>query len=189
MIAGEWKAQAELIALTSMRATSLAFATIDSAPEGREAMVDEVVAFAGNDLICYFACAPESLIERQRSSWTPLVDWAAAELGLEFAPVSGVIHQDQPPATLRAIERMARDLDNFRLAGLAHAAQLFGSTILGLALMRVRLSGATAAAASQLDEIFQAEQWGEDPEADAGRRAAAAEAAMLQDWFEALDQP
>jgi chaperone required for assembly of F1-ATPase len=189
IIAGEWKAQAEVIALASMRVTSLAYAAIDEAPEGRQGMVDEIVAFAGNDLICYFASAPASLLERQQSSWNPLIDWADAELSLEFTAVSGVIHKDQPAATVRAIESMARDLDNFRLAGLFHAARLFGSTILGLALMRARLSAATAAAAAQLDEMFQADQWGVDEGAGARRRAVAVEAAMLQDWFEALGQP
>jgi chaperone required for assembly of F1-ATPase len=45
-----------------------------------------------------------------------------------------------------------------------------------------------APAAAQLDETFQAEQWGQDGEAGARRRETQAEAAMLQDWFAALDR-
>jgi len=43
--------------------------------------------------------------------------------------------------------------------------------------------------ASQLDEIFQAEAWGEDVEAAERRAAMAGEAEALEVWFRALSAP
>jgi chaperone required for assembly of F1-ATPase len=77
-------------------------------------------------------------------------------------------------------------MDDFALAALALAAQIFGSAILALALARGRIGGAEAFAASQIDEAFQAGQWGEDAEAAARARNLEKEAEMLQAWFAAL---
>jgi len=50
-----------------------------------------------------------------------------------------------------------------------------GSLVLGLALLEGRIDAAEAFAASQLDESFQIEAWGEDPEQLERRRALAAD--------------
>jgi chaperone required for assembly of F1-ATPase len=118
--------------------------------------------------------------------WAPLIDWAAHDLGLAFESAEGIVHREQPSETLEAVEALAAGLDDFRLAGLALAAQLFGSAILALALERGRLDGAAAFAASRIDETFQAGQWGEDAEAAVWARSLQSEALMLESWFVAL---
>jgi chaperone required for assembly of F1-ATPase len=188
-IAGEWNAQSEAVDLTSMPRTSLAFVAIDAVPASREEFIREIIAFAEDDLICYFAASPAALIRHQEESWAPLLAWAKTELDLAFTRQSGVIHVDQLPATLRSVAYLAGHLDDFRLAGLVHAAKLFGSAILALALMRAHVSAADAAQAALLDETFQLERWGQDAETEARRWALEAEAVALQDWFAALEHP
>ena len=68
---------------------------------------------------------------------------------------------------------------DFALAGLAAAAALFGSAILGFALRRGELDGEAAFELSRLDETFQEERWGVDAEAAARADAMAKEAVML----------
>jgi chaperone required for assembly of F1-ATPase len=189
LIAAEWNAQGERIVLASMPATRLAHTAIDGVPETKSAIAASVAGFAGADLICYLADSPASLVARQMAAWSPLLDWARQDLGLRFEQTAGVVHRDQPAAALEAVQALAAGLDDFRLAGLALAAQLFGSAILALALARGRLGGAEAFSASQIDEAFQAEQWGEDAEASVRTRALADEAVMLEAWFAALNSP
>jgi chaperone required for assembly of F1-ATPase len=154
----------------------------------RDAVAAEVAAFAGTDLICYFADHPTPLVERQTREWGPLLDWARQDLDLAFEKVTGVIHTPQPPRTLAAVERLALATDDFTLAGLAYATGLFGSAVLALAVRHGRLSGQDALDLSRLDEIFQAGIWGEDAEAALRAAGMAVEATMLQRWFAALGE-
>jgi chaperone required for assembly of F1-ATPase len=186
LAAEEWVAQGEFIAFPSMPATRLAFTAIDRVPAARAALAAEVARYAGADLLCYFAEAPEALLLRQTQSWGPLLDWAEAELGLRFERAAGIVHRPQPPETLSRVEALAAELDDWALAGLSYAAPLFGSAVLALAVQRARLSGEEAFGASRVDETYQEEFWGVD--AEAAERAAnmRAEAVMLGRWFAAL---
>ncbi len=71
-------------------------------------------------------------------------------------------------------------MDEWRLAALREATGLAGSIVIGLALLDGRLSAGDAAAASDLDEMFQSERWGEDREAVRRRQARAAELAEAE---------
>jgi chaperone required for assembly of F1-ATPase len=186
LLAEEWAAQKDVIVLAQMPATRLAFTTADRAADAREALADSVAAYAGSDLLAYFAEGPESLLERQLSHWGPVLAWAEADLDLHFTRAVGVIHQPQPAATTGRVKALALALDDYRLTGLAHAAALFGSAILALALQRGELSGQAAFDLSRLDEAFQEERWGVDEEAAVRAAAMRAEALMLERWFKAL---
>ncbi|WP_297512025.1 ATP12 family chaperone protein [uncultured Caulobacter sp.] len=185
-VAAEWDAQVEVIDNSLMPATRLAFTALDRIGETRAEVAREITAYAASDHLCYRAEAPRTLVERQDREWGAILDWAEAEHGLVFTPVAGIIHAPQPPATLASVEALALTLDDFALAGVAFAAGLFGSTVLALAVRAGRLTGQRALDLSRLDEIFQAEQWGEDAEAKARAEALGVEAAMIDRWFAAL---
>ena len=71
------------------------------------------------------------------------------------------------------------------LAALGIAVPALGSLVLGLALAAGALDGETAYSLGALDELFQAEQWGEDEEA-ANRRAAIRADVLLAERYLAL---
>jgi chaperone required for assembly of F1-ATPase len=186
LIAGEWDAQAESVDLAAMPATRLAFTAVDRIAEHRAETVAEIVNFAASDLLCYRAEAPSSLVERQAKRWGIMLDWAREDLGLTFVLAEGIIHKPQPQATLQKVGELAAAGDDFALAGLAFAANLFGSAVLALALWRDQLDGDAAFDLSRLDETFQEERWGVDDEAAARTARRRAEAEMLDRWFQAL---
>lgn len=186
LVAAEWEAQLEFIDNSLMPASRLAFTAIDRVSETRADVAREITAYAASDHLCYRAESPRTLVERQEREWGAILDWAKAEHGLTFTPVGGIIHQPQPSATLAAVEALALTLDDFSLTGMVFAAGLFGSTALALAVRAGRLTGQRALDLSRLDEIHQAEQWGEDAEARARAEALAIEAAMIDRWFSAL---
>jgi chaperone required for assembly of F1-ATPase len=183
----EWDAQDSAIEHASMPATRLAFTAADRIGAARTATAAEVARHAGADLLCYFAEAPEALTRRQEVRWTPLLDWANADLGLRFERAAGIVHRSQPRETLERAEALALALDDYALAGLALAAGTLGSVILALALQRGRLSGDEAFALSRLDEAFQEEQWGIDAEAAERTAVLRRDMAMLERWFRALE--
>jgi chaperone required for assembly of F1-ATPase len=186
LVAEEWAGQGEHILMATMPATRLAWTALDRVAEAHKEVAEEVARFAGSDLVCYLAQEPATLVERQAAHWGPLRDWAADELDVTLHTVEGVIHRPQPAASLLRAEKHAEALDDFALAGLAHAAALFGSAVLGFALQRGRLTGPEAFELSRLDEIFQEERWGVDEEAAERTAALVTEAAMLDRWFAAL---
>ena len=186
MIAAEWEGQGEHIRMAQMPATRLANTVLDKVGDKHAETAAEVARYANSDLVCYFAEEPAALVARQETHWGPVLDWAHANLGLTLQRVGGVIHRDQSPDQLARARQMAEALDDFQLAGLAHATALFGSAVLGFALQRGELTGARAFELSRLDEAFQEERWGVDAEAAERTARLAQEAQMLDGWFAAL---
>lgn len=186
LVAAEWNAQKEVIALASMPATRLAYTALDMDAAARKDSVASIVRYARTDLLCYCADGPASLVERQTAAWGPLLAWAREDLGLAFSQAAGVVHQEQPPRTLARTEQLALGLDDFALAGGAFATALFGSAILAFAVMKGRIDASAAYAASRVDEAFQEERWGLDADAAARSDRLAVDARMLGGWFAAL---
>ena len=187
LVAEEWAAQVEDILPATMPATRLAWTALATGEAGgRASAVARIGAFAGSDLICYFADYPASLVKHQEARWGPVIDWAEATFGVGFARAKGIVHRPQPPETIARLEVAAAAESDFALAGLVAAAALFGSVLLAFALARGELTADAAFALSRLDETFQEERWGVDAEAAARADSMAIEAVMLGRWFGAL---
>jgi chaperone required for assembly of F1-ATPase len=187
LVADEWAAQGEHLDPATMPATRLASTAIDRVSQAREAVADEIAAYAGSDAICYFAESPASLVELQARGWEPWREWAGDVLGVKLDPAQGVIHHAQDPAAIARVRELALTLDDFALTGLAAAVPLLGSAVLGLALQRGALGGDGAFDLSRIDEHFQESQWGVDEEAAERTAARRAEAVLFERWFRALE--
>ena len=183
-IAAEWRAVEGEIRPERLPFTRAANAAIDRVAPDPGPVVAHVAGYGASDLLCYRAEGPEALRRRQDAAWDPPLAWAAATLGAPLVVVSGVIHRDQPPASLAALREAVAAEEPFALAALHELATLSGSLVLGLAVSRRALDAADAWERSRLDEAWQAELWGEDAEAAAaaeGRRAAFLDAARMLD--------
>jgi chaperone required for assembly of F1-ATPase len=185
-VAEEWNAQQDEVRSAEMPLTRLANRTLDRPPEGRAAIVRQIADYAGTDLVCYRAARPPELAQRQNAVWQPLVDWAMLRYDAPLSITAGVIPKRQPPASLHAFAVAVGAYDDFTLTALQAATAACGSVIIGLALIEGRIDAAAAFAASQLDESFQIEAWGEDVEAAVRRRALAAEIAAAARFTELL---
>ena len=185
-IAAEWDAQQDEIRPATMPLTRLAATTIDRTAIQRDQIVAETANYAGTDLVCYRAEHPPALVARQQAVWQPLIDWAMRRYDAGLAVTRGVVPQPQAPATLKAFAAAVAAQDDFRLTALHTATAACGSLVIGLALMEGRLDAEAAFGASQLDETFQIEAWGEDAEAAARRQALADDIAAAARFIELL---
>lgn len=186
LVAEDWARQDEVIDLTGMLATRLAFTAIDADHQARAALAAEAARYAGSDLLCYFADGPQPLLEREVAHWGPVLEWAEQALGVAFERATGIVHRPQPPATVARVKELAEALDGFSLAGLAFGVGLFGSAILAFAVQRGQLTGDAAFDLHRLDEAYQEERWGVDAEAAERTAALRRDAARLERWFEAV---
>jgi chaperone required for assembly of F1-ATPase len=78
--------------------------------------------------------------------------------------------------------------DDFALAALATLVHASGSLVIGLAVAEGEITAEQAGHAAQLDELYQAERWGEDKEAIDRRVAQLAELVAARRFLDLLAQ-
>lgn len=130
----------------------------------RPAVIDHVLKYAGTDLLCYRAEEPVELRDRQHEAWQPLLDWAAETFGARLVVTDGVVPVEQPLDAVARLKAAVEALDDLSLTALAAATRASGSLIIGLALVHGHIDAEAAFGASELDERWQNEKWGEDEE-------------------------
>jgi chaperone required for assembly of F1-ATPase len=170
-IAAEWREQGDEVVATSMALLRLANTVIDGVAANRESVIDAILRFGENDLLCYRAHQPPELVVRQREGWDPMLDWAHQRFGARMTVAAGLGHVDQTADALAALRKALTGHDAFTLAGLHVVASITGSLVLALAVVEGQTRGAHAFELSRIDETYQAEKWGED--AEAAKRATA----------------
>ncbi len=166
VVAAEWDAQEGEINPHTMPATKTANAAIDKVAVQHGEVADMLAAYGDADLLCYRADTPEELVARQASRWDPMLDWAAQSLGARLTPRNGVMHAPQDGDALAVLRARTHALDAFELAAFHDLVSLSGSLVLGFASALNAKPIEEIWEISRLDEIWQAEQWGKDDEAE-----------------------
>jgi chaperone required for assembly of F1-ATPase len=161
-VADEWRAVGEKIDPRAMPLTGLANAAIDRIAPDPAPFASGLAAYGESDLLYYRAAEPEPLVTRQAESWDPLLDWARSRYDVHFETTAGVMHKAQPEATIARLAEAVAALDGFRLAGLSPVVTVSGSLVGALALLEGAVDTETLWQAALVDELWQAEQWGED---------------------------
>lgn len=180
-IAEEWSmVQADFtpddLPLTQMTCTAL-----ERIPQHRREIMTQLAAYGLNDLLCYRADAPEGLTERQHAQWDPWLHWLDSTYEIGLITTIGLMPVSQLPWTKNKLEALLALRSDYELAGLGVLIPALGSFVLGLATAEGALTPQSACEIAALDEIWQAEKWGED-EQERTRRArilADAESAAL----------
>ena len=166
LLAAEWDAQKEVIDPATMPVTRLANTAIDGVAQDIRGVFDDILNFAGTDLLCYRASEPVELVQRQAEQWDPVIGWAAEQLGARFILAEGVVHQAQPRAAINAVaEALRAHATPLGLACLHMITSLTGSALIAIAFAEKRLTAEQAWSLAHLDEDWQIEHWGTDEEA------------------------
>lgn len=187
LLVSEWQAQEEHIDPTTMPMTRLVNTAIDGVATDMQAVKEDIIRFAGSDLLCYRADGPQGLQAMQQEHWDPLIDWAQSALGARFVLTEGIIHVAQPPETISAYSAHVGMIDQpVQLASVHSLTSLSGSAIIAMALFKGSVDADEAWTATHVDEDWQASQWGEDSEAQALRAARKREFDAAVEMLEAL---
>lgn len=161
-VAQEWRVVDDEIDPRAMPLTGLANAAIERVAADPALFAANLAAYAESDLLCYRAADPPELVARQAAAWDPPLDWALGRYDVAFATATGVMHVQQPHDTIERLAVAVATRDNFALAGLSPVVTITGSLVLGLALLEGAMDAEAVWAAANLDEEWQAEQWGAD---------------------------
>ena len=165
-IAEEWRAIEDKIDPRAMPLTGLANAAIDRVLPDRRAFADNIAEYAEADLACYRAEGPRALVARQEEQWDKLLAWARRRFDVDFTITTGLMHVDQPAATVERLAHAVSALDAFRLAALQPLVTIGGSLVTALAVLEKAISPEEAWDAVSVDDRWQIEQWGADAEAE-----------------------
>jgi chaperone required for assembly of F1-ATPase len=175
-LAEEWQGQGGEIDPSTMPITRIVNSAIDGVAPRQVEVVDDLVRYAGSDLVYYRASEPERLAQSQDNAWSPVLDWAKDSHGARFILGEGVMHVAQPEESIAAIRKAVEGIKSpFALAALHVMTTLSGSVLIALAHAAQQLDVDQAWAASHVDELFQESVWGQDYEAMERRQRREAE--------------
>jgi chaperone required for assembly of F1-ATPase len=175
-VAAEWREAGETIDPATMPMTGLSNAAIDLAAPDPAAFAAPVAAYAQSDLFCYRDARDDALQAEQVAAWNPLLAWAEARYGVEFALTQGVLPVDQPGPTVTALQDAVFAQDAWRITALTPLVTIGGSLVAGLALIEDAFDADALWDAVSLDDLYQERRWGADGEAQKAR------AANKRDW-------
>ncbi len=161
-VAEEWRAQGADINPFSMPFTGFANAAIDRVSADPAEFAAGIATYAETELVCYRAGEPPELVARQAALWDPVLRWAEQRYTVSFTRVTGIMHQPQPPETLERLSRAIAERGDWELAPLSPLVTISGSFLIALAMLDDAMPAEAAFDAAHLDELWQAEQWGED---------------------------
>jgi chaperone required for assembly of F1-ATPase len=170
-VVAEWRAQGEEIDPRTMPLTGLANAGIDRVAPDPAAFAAMLAPYAETDLLCYRALEPATLVAREEAAWDPLLAWARARYDVAFELAAGIVHKPQPETTVRRLAAALAARDLFALAAMSPLVTIGGSLITALAVAEGRIGAEDAFDTTHVDELWQAEQWGEDSLATEARLA------------------
>lgn len=186
-MAQEWRDQGDEVDPALFRFRDMADYAIDVAGPDRATLIRDLLAYAETDTLCYRADPDEPLYRRQHEEWEPLLSAFEAREGVRLERVSGVLHRAQPETTLARLRERLEGLDPFVLAGVNTMTALAASLCVALSALEPDADIDGLWRAASLEELWQAELWGVDEQAEARRirrgsdfRAAAEFAALAR---------
>ena len=160
-MADEWAAQGERINADLMPVVRLVNSALELGSTKLPTLRDEIVKYAGNDLMLYRAESPRELVEAEEALWDAALVKLARHFGVAFQPTIGIVHQPQPPATLaRLAEAVAHD-GLLATTALVSITSLTGSGLLAIGLRHGLFTPDEVWTAAHVDEDYNMRLWGE----------------------------
>lgn len=168
-VADEWRAVGEKVDPRAMPLTGFSNAAIDKIAPDTATFAAGLASYGETDLLCYRAENPPELAARQTEIWDPLLNWACTRYDIVFVVTAGIMHRAQPTETLARLSAAITARSPFALAALSPIVTIGGSLVVALMLAENAITADVAFDATHLDELWQAELWGEEWMAAAAR--------------------
>lgn len=166
----EWAIQGKRIDPMTMPLTRLLNTAIDGVAADMQAVKEDIIRYAGTDLVCYRASGPEGLLERQAEHWDPILEWVQTFLNAPMSVVEGIGHVPQPKGSISLLgARLDQVVSPVLLTSLHLITSLTGSALIAFAVLDDAIDGPAAWTAAHVDEDWNIEEWGRDDEAEARR--------------------
>lgn len=168
-LAREWSEQAEDMDPKTFVLRDMTDYAIDVVDKDRNSAIDKLLAYGETDTLCYRADPEDALFGRQQEMWEPLLVQLEEQTGETFTRISGIVHRPQSKAMLAKLRARIEPASSFVLAALESMASLAASLSVAVLASEPDSDPAALWRAASLEEDWQADLWGRDPEAEARR--------------------
>ena len=131
----------------------------------RETVIERLVKFSLTDMLLFWGSS-EELFKQQKKVWLPILAWAKEKLDAKFTPTQALEVPEQDTENGVKLKLFLNSLNDKELTCFYYAALNMRSVLLAAALIKGRISAEQAFKASCLEELWQAERWGNDVAAE-----------------------
>lgn len=170
-LAAEWAAQGEDLDPATFPLRDMTDYAIDQVAPDPAATVEAILPYGDTDTLCYRADEGDAFRERQDEAWEPILTALEAREGVRFVRAAGVLHAAQDPAVQDSLRKRLSALDPFTLVAVQNMAAIAASLCTALAALEPDADIEPLFTAANLEEDWQAAQWGWDGDALARRDA------------------
>ena len=186
----EWDDQEDVINPKTMPITQLLNVKIDKAQDMvvRKPLEDALLEYINSDLICYFAEGPDSLVAAQRQHWSPLQQIFKEESGITLRTTSGINFVEQDPELEKQGRAFVESLDAAHFAAFQSVVGPLGSFFIAKAFVEKHITADEAYNAALVDEVFQMDIWGADPEAEKKHAALRKELSDVERFLQLISE-
>lgn len=162
--------------------TKLQMMTKDVA-QHRGEIIERMVNFALTDTLLFRSPDAEELIEEERKIWDPIIKWAEQNMEADYVTSESLEVPLENNASLPRLQVFLESLTDKELAAFYEASKITKSVLLAAALVRKRITADDAFKAAFLEELWQADKWGHDKEADERRELIHQELADIEKFL------
>lgn len=136
----------------------------------REQVIEKLVKFSLTDMLLFWS-ANEDLAKHQQKLWFPVLSWAKENLETKYKTTKTLDVPEQDSNAGEKLKKFLQSLSDKELTGFYFAALNMRSVLLAAALIKGKITAQEAYKASCLEELWQAEKWGNDKAADCRRKS------------------
>lgn len=131
----------------------------------RDDIIKRLLKYAETDMLLFWG-TDENLFKRQEQEWTPVLSWARNEFGGQYKTTQSLEVQKENLDSGHGLKKFLDKLSDKQLAAFYLAALNMRSVLLASALVKGHINSEQAYKAAYLEELFQADLWGKDVEAE-----------------------
>ena len=160
----EWSSIQDDINFHNMPVTQICFSSLDRKRKEKIILLNKLTEYGMTDLLFYRDISGTELEKLQSKKWDKLLDWTQNEYNLDFKIVNGIMPVEQPKENYNTFFNELEKLDCISLTALSDIVTLSGSLILGLLLLKKKITSKQAWSLAKVDEEWQRSKWGTLPE-------------------------
>ena len=155
--------------------------SIQEISKDRKIVIEKLVKFSLTDMLLFWS-TNEKLFMRQQELWTPILIWAKENLDTKFNITKEIDVPEQDSQSGIKLKMFLESLTDKELTGFYFASLNMRSILLAAALIKGKITAKQAYEASCIEELWQAEQWGNDEAADSRRKSLLAELEAIEEF-------
>jgi chaperone required for assembly of F1-ATPase len=126
--------------------------------------------YIDTDMICYRAEKPYELCQLQKLKWDPIILSIESYIDLKLKVLQGILPKKQNITVHKKIREIISQFSDLEISILYRLTNIIGSIFISLSLLKGDFLEKDLFETCFLDELWQAEQWGQEEESTSKRK-------------------